>query len=139
MAETSSSNTNTLNRGSSNIVSIQSTADGDIQIEEKISSSPNNNNNTDDSVKAFTHHLKDSWDEVPDGVYDAAGDNEKPRTMHKQNLSVQFFDFNISGDDVDAAVSGVDGGKPSPNDNDEGRTHTRRLLKTKTVNYPAVF
>ena len=133
MAEEFSSNADTPDRGSSNIVSIQSTADGDIQIEEKIieekiASSPNNN--TDDSVKAFTHHLKDSWDEVPDGVYDA-GDNEKPHTMHKQNLSVQFLDFNISGDGVDAAVSGVDGGKPSPNDNEEGKTHKETVENKK--------
>ena len=122
-----SSNDNTLNRGSSNIVSIQSTADGDIQIEEKITSSPNNN--TDDSVKAFTHHLKDSWDEITDGVHNA-GDNTKPRTMHKQNLSVQFFDFNISGDDVDAALNGVDGGKPSSKDS-EGGTHKETIENKK--------
>ncbi|KAL9182641.1 hypothetical protein ACHAXT_013293, partial [Thalassiosira profunda] len=78
---------------SSKIVSIKSTPDGDIQTVEETTKRRDSGN---DSVEAFTHHLRDSWDENDDAT-------DGPRTRHKQNLSVQFHDFSISGD-VDATT-----------------------------------
>ena len=79
---------------SSKIVSVESTADGDIQTVEEIDTT-----NTNDSVKAFTHHLRDSWDDANN----VGGENATPM-HHKQNLSVQFLDISISGDDRESML-----------------------------------
>eukprot|EP00579_Thalassiosira_antarctica_P005644 CAMPEP_0201879608 /NCGR_PEP_ID=MMETSP0902-20130614/10456_1 /ASSEMBLY_ACC=CAM_ASM_000551 /TAXON_ID=420261 /ORGANISM="Thalassiosira antarctica, Strain CCMP982" /LENGTH=349 /DNA_ID=CAMNT_0048407481 /DNA_START=99 /DNA_END=1145 /DNA_ORIENTATION=- len=92
-------------RTSSKLISIESTPDGDIQTVEETTITNVNN--------AFTHHLRHSWDdenntngnhaggmgddglEEDDGVVTAGGGGVRT-SHHKQNLSVQFFDFSIS-------------------------------------------
>ena len=48
---------------SSKLISIESTPDGDIQTVTATAEETT----TNDSVKAFTHHLRDSWDDAVDG------------------------------------------------------------------------
>eukprot|EP00581_Thalassiosira_minuscula_P019150 CAMPEP_0183733574 /NCGR_PEP_ID=MMETSP0737-20130205/41572_1 /TAXON_ID=385413 /ORGANISM="Thalassiosira miniscula, Strain CCMP1093" /LENGTH=86 /DNA_ID=CAMNT_0025966859 /DNA_START=179 /DNA_END=435 /DNA_ORIENTATION=- len=68
-------------RETSKLISIESTADGDIQtVEERKITHVNN---------AFTHHLRDSFDET----FDNGGNGGDAATStrlshHKQNLSV---------------------------------------------------
>ena len=127
---TSSSSTNN-NKGappsssSNKIISIESTADGDITtVEERTMTSTSvspRERIASDSIAAFKNHLRDSWDEEgldmnddhSDNIIDGLiGNNEDQaaltnskrssqhhRSRHRQNLSVQFLEFSISGDD----------------------------------------
>ena len=112
------------NTATTKIISIESTVDGDIQTVEQC----NNNDNSpekNDSVRAFTHHLRDSWDEA---LNDGAAPTATPRTnLHKQNLSVQFLDINISGDDINEALGG--GGDKPPSQNVEGEMQKRETIE----------
>ena len=63
------SNSNNNNSKKKKIISIESTADGDITtVEERIINNTNKTTDADasgsDSIAAFKNHLRDSWDEV---------------------------------------------------------------------------
>ena len=145
---------------SSKIISIQSTSDGDIQTVTEETTVEQQSNNLqispirDESVRAFKNHLRDSWDEVADvpsrtttttagddnnngkegttsGV-EEEGTKQKKKTRHKQNLSVQFLDFNISEDSnvTNFTLSGINN-----NDAIVGSSSERRKKETITGSF----
>jgi len=92
-------------RGSSKLVSIESTPDGDITTVEETETTTDADNNIANVNNAFRHHLRDSWDDGPENGENAnntagggAGGGAGSTRRHKQNLSVQFTDFSISED-----------------------------------------
>ena len=90
------------------LISIESTHDGDIQTVEEATIRNVNS--------AFKHHLHHSWVEPPGPSGDAEGHDEsggKARLVrHRQNLSVQFLDISISGEEAREASGGASGRRP---------------------------
>eukprot|EP00571_Detonula_confervacea_P013328 CAMPEP_0172302004 /NCGR_PEP_ID=MMETSP1058-20130122/3779_1 /TAXON_ID=83371 /ORGANISM="Detonula confervacea, Strain CCMP 353" /LENGTH=1007 /DNA_ID=CAMNT_0013012329 /DNA_START=175 /DNA_END=3199 /DNA_ORIENTATION=+ len=117
-----SSTKNNHKMGASKIISIESTADGDIQTVEETTHDNN------DSVAAFTHHLRDSWDEALDGNGD--GDANKPHSSSRPQaefVSVMFY-ISILGDVNESTL-----------DKQQNNIHDGRRTEKETIESTAAF